>query len=75
MDFLVDGAMIGGFALVAAPAQHRVTGVQTFMVGPNGVIYQKDLGTDTLKTFESMERLDPDKSWKPTTDGWPEPKE
>lgn len=75
MDFLVDGAMIGGFALVAAPAQHRVTGVQTFMVGPNGVIYQKDLGPDTLKTFETMERFDPDKSWKPTTDGWPEPKE
>jgi hypothetical protein len=53
MDFVVNGAMIAGFALVAAPAQHRVTGVKTFMVGPSGVVYEKDLGPDTLKTFEA----------------------
>src|SRR5947208_105045 len=43
MDFVVGGAMIGGFALAAAPAEYRVTGVQTFIVGPDGVVYEKDL--------------------------------
>src|SRR5213594_666366 len=72
MDFVVNGAMIGGFALAAAPAQYRVTGVKTFMVGPNGVVYEKDLGADTLKVFESMDRFNPDKTWKETDDQWPE---
>jgi hypothetical protein len=71
MDFVVNGAMIGGFALAAAPAQYRVTGVKAFLVGPNGVVYEKDLGPDTSKLFESVERFNPDKSWKPTTDDWP----
>jgi hypothetical protein len=68
MDFVVGGAMIGGFALAAAPAEYRVTGVQTFTVGPDGVVYEKDLGPDTLKTFQSMDRYNPDKSWKVTED-------
>lgn len=68
MDFVVKGAMIGGFALAAAPAQYRVTGVQTFIVGPNGVVYQKDLGPDTLKIFKTMDRYNPDKTWKVTED-------
>ena len=68
MDFVVKGAMIGGFALAAAPAQYRVTGVQTFIVGPNGVVYQKDLRSDTLKAFQSMDRYNPDKSWEVTED-------
>ena len=72
MDFLVGDIMIGGFALAAAPAQHRVTGVQTFIVGPDGVVYQKDLGPDTLKVFETMDRYNPDKTWKATDDQWPE---
>ena len=75
MDFVVEGAMIGGFALVAAPAQHRVTGVKTFMVGPSGVVYEKDLGPDTLKTFEAMDRFNPDKTWKATDDEWPDEEE
>src|SRR6059036_1013585 len=68
MDFMVGGAMIGGFALAAAPAEYRVTGVQTFMVGPDGVVYEKDLGPDTLKTFQSMDKYNPDKTWKVTED-------
>ena len=68
MDFVVDGAMIGGFALAAAPAEYRVTGVKTFIVGPDGVVYEKDLGPDTLKTFQSMDRYNPDKTWKETDD-------
>ena len=68
MNFVVGGAMIGGFALVAAPADYRVTGVQTFIVGPDGVVYEKDLGPDTLKTFQSMDKYNPDKTWKVTED-------
>ncbi|PYJ38613.1 MAG: DUF2950 domain-containing protein [Verrucomicrobia bacterium] len=68
MDFMVGGAMIAGFALAAAPAEYRVTGVMTFIVGPDGVVYEKDLGPDTLKTFQSMDRYNPDKTWKVTED-------
>ena len=72
IDFVVGGAMIGGFGLVAAPAEYRVTGVKTFMVGPDGVVYEKDLGPDTLKTFQAMDTYNPDKTWKLTEDDWPE---
>ena len=72
MDFVVEGAMIGGFALAAAPAQHRVTGVKTFIVGPDGIVYEKYLGKDTLKAFETLDRYNPDKTWKATEDEWPE---
>src|SRR5882757_984724 len=68
IDFMVGGAMIGGFALAAAPAEYRVTGVMTFVVGPDGVVYEKDLGPDTLKTFQSMDKYNPDKTWKVTED-------
>lgn len=68
MDFVVGGAMIGGFALAASPAQYRVTGVMTFIVGPDGVVYQKDLGPDTTKVFETMDRYNPDKTWQETED-------
>src|SRR2546421_9616938 len=68
MDFVVGGAMIGGFALAAAPAEYRVTGVQTFIVGPDGVVYEKNLGPDTLKTFQSMDLYNPDKTWRVTED-------
>ena len=64
MDFVVKGAMIGGFALAAAAAQYRVTGVQAFIVGPSGVVYQKSLRADTLKAFQSVNRYNPDKTWK-----------
>ena len=70
MDFVVNGAMIGGFALAAAPADYRVTGVQTLIVSHSGVVYQKDLGPDTLKVFKSMERFNPDKTWHSTNDEW-----
>lgn len=70
MDFVVGGAMIGGFALAAAPAEYRVTGVQTFVVGYDGVVYQKDLGPGTLKSFREMELYNPDKTWRSTEDNW-----
>jgi len=71
MDFVVEGAMIGGFALAAAPAEYRVTGVKTFIVSYEGVVYQKDLGANTLKIFQGMEAYNPDKTWVPTEDNWP----
>jgi hypothetical protein len=71
MDFVVNGAMIGGFALAAVPAQYRVTGVQSFIVGYRGVVYQKDLGPDSLEVFKKMELYNPDKTWTPTKDQWP----
>ncbi len=68
MDFVVEGAMIGGFALIAAPAQYRVTGVETFIVSHDGIVYQKDLGPNTLNIFKTLERFDPDKTWRVTND-------
>jgi Protein of unknown function (DUF2950) len=65
MDFVVKGLMIGGFALVAAPAEYAVTGVKTFIVSHDGVVYQKDFGPTTLYDFGRMERFNPDKSWTP----------
>jgi len=70
IDFVVNGAMIGGFALAAAPAEYRVTGVKTFLVSYDGVVYQKDLGPETLKIFKDMELYNPDKTWVRTDDNW-----
>jgi len=68
MDFVVQDVMIGGFALVAAPAEYRMTGVNTFIVSHEGVVYQKDMGPATLQEFIQMERFNPDKSWTPVPD-------
>jgi hypothetical protein len=65
MDFLVKGIMIGGFALAAAPAQYGVTGVKTFMVSHDGVVYEKDMGQGTLNSFKAMELFNPDPGWSP----------
>ena len=65
LDYLVKGVMIGGFALIAAPAQYRITGVKTFMVSQDGVVYQKDLGPNTLEIAKKIERFNPDKTWNP----------
>jgi hypothetical protein len=68
LDYVIEGVMIGGFALVASPAQYRVTGVKTFMVSNDGVVYQKDLGPDSLEQFKKMELFNPDISWQPVLD-------
>jgi len=65
MDFVVGGAMIGGFALVAAPADYRVSGVKTFIVSHDGVVYEKDLGPKTVDQFGAMKRYNPDSTWQP----------
>ena len=68
MNFVVNGAMIGGFALVAAPAQYGVTGIKTFLVSHEGVVYEKDFGSETLKVLKQMEVYDPDNTWQVTID-------
>jgi hypothetical protein len=70
LDFVIEGVMIGGFALAAAPADYGVTGVETFIVSHDGIVYEKDLGQDTLKIFSGMELYNPDKTWHRTTDNW-----
>ena len=68
MDYVIKGIMIGGFALVASPAEYRVTGVKTFMVSQDGVVWQKDLGPTTVDQFKAMEWFNPDKTWTPVQD-------
>jgi hypothetical protein len=65
MDYVVKDVMIGGFALVAAPAEYAVSGVKTFIVSQDGVVYEKDFGPKTLDEFKKMERFNPDQSWTP----------
>jgi hypothetical protein len=68
LDYVIKGVMIGGFALVASPAQYKNTGVKSFIVSQDGVVYEKDLGPLTLEYFKNMERFNPDKSWNPVVD-------
>jgi Protein of unknown function (DUF2950) len=70
LDYLIEGIMIGGFALAAVPAEYRVTGVKTFLVSYDGIVYEKDLGPDSLNLVKKMERYNPDKSWHRTDDRW-----
>lgn len=68
LDFVVKGVMIGGFALVAAPSEYGTTGVRSFIVSHDGVVYERDLGPKTLDEFNNMERFNPDESWVPVPD-------
>jgi hypothetical protein len=63
-DFIVNGRMIGGFGLVAWPARYGDSGVMTFMVNHDGVVYQKNLGPQTAKFAPTISRFDPDQSWQ-----------
>jgi len=63
-DYVVKGKMIGGFALVAYPAEYGNSGVMTFIVNQDGVVYEKNLGEDTEKIAAAMKKFDPDKTWK-----------
>ena len=68
LDYVIKGVMIGGFALIASPAQYRNTGVKSFMVSQDGVVYQKDLGPKTLELFQTIDRFNPDKTWTPLSE-------
>jgi hypothetical protein len=63
-SYMVDGAMTGGFAILAYPAVYRSSGVMTFIVGQDGVIYQKDLGPNTVELATAMKENVRDKTWK-----------
>lgn len=63
-DYVVNGKMIGGFAMVAYPAQYRSSGIMTFIVNQDGVVFQKDLGKSTEKTAQAMKVFNPDRTWK-----------
>jgi hypothetical protein len=62
-DYFKAGVMTEGFALVAWPADYGSSGVQTFIVNQDGIVFQKDLGEDTAKAVESIQSFDPDSSW------------
>ena len=64
MDYVVRGNMIGGFALVAYPAEYGNSGVMTFLVNHKGEVYEKDLGTRTARRAEWMTSFNPDQTWK-----------
>jgi len=63
-DYVADGKMVLGFALVAYPAKHGASGIMTFIVNQEGVIFEKDLGEDTAKAAAAMTTFDPDDTWK-----------
>jgi hypothetical protein len=64
-DYVVNGKMIGGFAVVAYPAEHNNSGVMTLIVNHDGVVYQKDLGENTAQLAKAMTVYDPDETWVP----------
>jgi hypothetical protein len=68
-DYVARGRMIGGFAVVAWPVKYGDTGVMTFMVSHDGVVYEKDLGPDTAARASAMTRFDPDPSWQKVQPG------
>ena len=63
-DYLAHGKMIGGFALVAYPARYGVSGVMTFIVNQDGVVYQKNLGPNSAATARAMKQFNPDGTWQ-----------
>lgn len=71
-DYIADGKMTRGFAFVAYPAEYRSTGVMTFVVGADGVVYEKDLGKKTGSAALALKSYDPDKSWQKEEDNPPE---
>jgi hypothetical protein len=65
-DYIVNGRLFGGFAVIAYPAQYGNTGVKTFIVNHEGEVYEKDLGPSTLELARRIKRFDPDKTWTKT---------
>lgn len=63
-DYLVGDKMLGGFALIAFPAEYGSSGVMTFIVNHDGVVFSKDLGPDTAKAAVAIDSFDPDSDWK-----------
>jgi hypothetical protein len=64
-DYVVNGKMVGGFAFVAYPAEYGNSGIMTFIINQDGVLFQKDLGKTTAETAAALTEFDPDPSWAP----------
>ncbi len=64
LDYIIDGKMTGGFGLVAYPAEYGVSGIMSFIVNQQGIVYEKDLGPKTKEIAKGMKKYDPDKTWK-----------
>ena len=71
LDYVVDGRLIGGFAVVAYPAQYGNSGIMTFITNHDGIIYQRDLGPDTQQRAQEMKEFDPGPEWTNATDDSP----
>ena len=63
-NYVVQGKLMGGVALIAYPAKYRSSGVKTFMCNTDGVVYEKDLGSETAATASKISAFDPDKTWE-----------
>ena len=70
-SYIAHGEMTEGFAFVAYPAEYRTSGVMTFIVGNDGIVYQKDLGAKTSAVVEALKTYDPDATWHPVQDDQP----
>ena len=68
MDYVINGNMLAGHALLAYPADWGETGIMSFMVGENGIVHEADLGEDTIETANAIEAFDPAEGWEPVSD-------
>jgi len=64
-NYIINGKMTGGFAILAAPAKYGETGIMSFMIGREGFVYERDLGPDTAMTAASIQEYSPDDNWSP----------
>jgi len=67
-DYVVNGKMTGGFAIVAYPEKYGDTGITTLLINQNGVMYEKNLGKDTIELAKAISEFDPDKTWNPVSE-------
>jgi hypothetical protein len=68
MNYIIDGKMSGGFAILATPVKYGETGVMTFMTGSEGIVYERDFGPDTIKTASSIQDFNPTEDWSSVVD-------
>jgi hypothetical protein len=68
MQYMQDGNAIRGFAVLAYPAEYGNSGIMSFIVNQDGIVFEKDLGEETGKLVQSLKAYDPDASWEPVTD-------
>jgi hypothetical protein len=64
-DYVVDGRMTGGFAVLAYPVEYGASGVMSFLVSRHGTVFERDLGSSTAETAGAITTFDPDPAWKP----------